>query len=271
MEGGVLPWKKQAILNNSPNVDDYGKPLPPPPIGFYWNRLSDGRWELLHYDDKIAEPSEICTFQTILEHVVMPNDTIQGICLRYGVSQVSLRQYNNFSGNAFRSRKTLKIPLQPGQPIHVQLNSEEILIQRFKNETGESTEEAKFYLNEHKGNLESALQDWRKDDEWVGKQLPLAIPCAAISATHPAQQSVTPNEDKRRQPASGIAPMSVEQAQGPGHVQGSKENTAPIDISSLHKRAIAPFALITDMLSSDSRRSKLMVAEEGSMEPMLSG
>ena len=36
---------------------------------------------------------------SVLEHVVMPGDTIQGICLRYRVSAVELRRHNNFSGN----------------------------------------------------------------------------------------------------------------------------------------------------------------------------
>ena len=37
-------------------------------------------------------------YPSVLEHVVMPNDTIQGICLRYRVSAVELRRHNGFSG-----------------------------------------------------------------------------------------------------------------------------------------------------------------------------
>jgi hypothetical protein len=35
---------------------------------------------------------------SVLEHVVMPGDTIQGICLRYRVSAIELRRHNGFSG-----------------------------------------------------------------------------------------------------------------------------------------------------------------------------
>ena len=150
----------------SSDLDDYGKPLPPPPLGFYWSRLDDGSWEVLEF-----APREECgqeDFITVekasmIEHVVMPSDTLQGKCsiiysslfinshsfglthritcaisgtsishqchhyhenynwhnvclhrLVSGVSAVSLRQANTFSGSAFRSRKVLRIPLEPG-------------------------------------------------------------------------------------------------------------------------------------------------------------
>jgi hypothetical protein len=46
MEGGYKPWKTQRIIDNSPDLDSYGKPLPPPPPGFYWERKEDRSWEL---------------------------------------------------------------------------------------------------------------------------------------------------------------------------------------------------------------------------------
>jgi hypothetical protein len=38
------------------------------------------------------------TNPSVVEHVVLPGDTIQGLCLRYRVSAVELRRHNNFSG-----------------------------------------------------------------------------------------------------------------------------------------------------------------------------
>ena len=47
-----------------------------------------------------------------VEHVVMPTDTLQGICLSYKVSATRLRQANQFSGNTLLlAPKKLIIPL----------------------------------------------------------------------------------------------------------------------------------------------------------------
>ena len=47
MEGGYKPWRTQTIVNNSPDLDSYGRPLPPPPSGYYWERRDDLSWELM--------------------------------------------------------------------------------------------------------------------------------------------------------------------------------------------------------------------------------
>lgn len=47
-----------------------------------------------------------------VEHVVMPTDTLQGVCLQYKVSATRLRQANQFSGNTLLlAPKKLIIPL----------------------------------------------------------------------------------------------------------------------------------------------------------------
>ena len=47
-----------------------------------------------------------------VEHVVLPTDTLQGICLAYKVSTTRLRQANHFSGNSLLlAPKKLVIPL----------------------------------------------------------------------------------------------------------------------------------------------------------------
>ena len=63
------------------DLDDYGKPLPPPPVGFYWSRLEDGSWEILEYEKmKSSDDNDFVTFDSssVIEHVVMPSDTLQG-------------------------------------------------------------------------------------------------------------------------------------------------------------------------------------------------
>lgn len=47
-----------------------------------------------------------------LEHVVLPTDTLQGLCLAYKISATKLRMENNFSGNSLQmAPKKLKIPV----------------------------------------------------------------------------------------------------------------------------------------------------------------
>jgi hypothetical protein len=50
MEGGYKPWKVQNIIDNSPDLDSYGKPLPPPPPGYFWERRENLSWELMRYE-----------------------------------------------------------------------------------------------------------------------------------------------------------------------------------------------------------------------------
>jgi LysM repeat protein len=51
-----------------------------------------------------------------LEHVVLPSDTLQGICLAYKISSQKLRQANCFSGNTLLlAPKKLVIPISPQQ------------------------------------------------------------------------------------------------------------------------------------------------------------
>ena len=47
-----------------------------------------------------------------VEHIVLPTDTFQGVCLSYKVSASHLRRANHFSGNSLHSApKKLLIPL----------------------------------------------------------------------------------------------------------------------------------------------------------------
>jgi hypothetical protein len=120
---------------------------------------------------------------SVLEHVVLPNDTIQGICLRYRISAVDLRRYNLFSGNNFKFKKTLRIPIEPGAPVMVQLNTPEVLQQVFQNITGESAIESRVYLDEHKWDLEAALAGWKADDTWTKHQFSYTTPEGLNAAT----------------------------------------------------------------------------------------
>jgi hypothetical protein len=50
---------------------------------------------------------------TLIEHIILPKDTLQGICIQYKVSPTRLRQVNQFSGsNLFSAPKRLLIPIK---------------------------------------------------------------------------------------------------------------------------------------------------------------
>jgi len=160
-DGKPLPWQLRRIVHDSPDLDAYAYPLPHPPAGLYWQREEDRSWVLKKYEILRTESITTVTFpaRSVIEHVIMPSDTFQGICLRYRVSAVDLRRFNNFSGTAFRSKQVLRIPVEPGSPIQVQEdNDESIIQQRFMNATGESSTEANFYLSEFSWDLEDALR-----------------------------------------------------------------------------------------------------------------
>lgn len=169
MEGGMLPWRTQTIVNNCPDIAEAcAKSLPPPPSGFYWERKEEnGDWVLLSIPKNFAEDGAIVfTNPSILEHVVMPGDTLQGICLRYRVSAVDLRRANMFSGNNIQFKTSLLIPINGGAIIRPQIETNEVLLQRFKNLTSEGMQEARMYLDDNDWDFQKALESWKADRHW---------------------------------------------------------------------------------------------------------
>jgi hypothetical protein len=179
------------------DFDDYGKPLPSPPHGHYWERQENKTWILKKL--KLVEELDTTVFteQSLLEHVVLPSDTIQGICLRYRISATELRRYNMFSGNSIRFKKTLRIPIEPNTPVIVQKDTEEVILQKFKNLTGENTTESKIYLENSNWNLETAFKNWKNDEDFE-RQYELnenleSLPCTVV-VNIPELHVVTPFE-----------------------------------------------------------------------------
>lgn len=166
----MLPWKAQKVVNLSPDIDYFSKSLPPPPSGHFWERQDNGEWVLfrLPVDETSGLNSMEFTKPSIFEHTVMPTDTLQGICLRYRVSPVTLRRMNMFSGNNIQFKKTLLISIEGGCMIEFQQNTEEVTLQKFRNITQEGVAESRLYLDEHGWNLELALAAWRNDETWIG-------------------------------------------------------------------------------------------------------
>jgi LysM repeat protein len=169
MEGGMMPWREQKVVNLSPDLDYFSKSLPPPPSGHFWERQDNGEWVLFRmpYNESVGINTMEFSKPSIFEHTIMPTDTLQGICLRYRVSATVLRRMNMFSGNNIHFKKSLLIPVQGGCLIEFQQVTTEVVLQKFRNATQENAAECRLYLDEHNWNLEAALAAWRNDESWA--------------------------------------------------------------------------------------------------------
>ena len=107
-----------------------------------------------------------------LEHVVLPTDTLQGLCLAYKISATRLRMINGFSGNSLQlAPKKLRIPTpttKAGIMIRTQdKTSREYKLYAFCAELiNMELVEAKAYLDLSNWDLEEALRSAREDDGW---------------------------------------------------------------------------------------------------------
>jgi LysM repeat protein len=107
-----------------------------------------------------------------VEHVVLPTDTLQGICIAYKVSATHLRRANHFSGTLHSAPKKLVIPLSKQALktgfIRVQdTDTKEYKLQYFQAEFRDITAtEAKAYLELADWDLKDAVQSAKEDREW---------------------------------------------------------------------------------------------------------
>mmetsp|Transcript_597 Transcript_597/g.663 ORF Transcript_597/g.663 Transcript_597/m.663 type:complete len:219 (-) Transcript_597:168-824(-) len=205
-DGGLLAWKRQQITGNP--ACDYStlkNPLPNPPPGQTWVRdpetrewfvvdinviegvessgddtkqvndvdnVSKGRVHSLQIDNKLKEllPDD-CDY---VSHQIEPSDTFQGICIKYGVSALTLRRLNKFSGsNLILAPAILTVPLKRHVGGSSTIVTKDTQISQFLNafrchEISKSLgrKEAIAYLDMHDGNLEAAIQDAKEDFGW---------------------------------------------------------------------------------------------------------
>mmetsp|Transcript_6409 Transcript_6409/g.7953 ORF Transcript_6409/g.7953 Transcript_6409/m.7953 type:complete len:199 (+) Transcript_6409:100-696(+) len=185
-EGGIYPWKRQTIEGNP--VADYSclnQPLPQLPKGQQW--IKEGReWRIvdvlgaaipLKTDANVLVKERVPDNCDFVQHFVKPTDTLQGLCLKYGVTPVVLRQVNKFSGsNLNLAPQTLVIPLEKSRVVtgkkEQELSSEGKInkfILAFRNNKAStlvSRKEAIAYLDMNDGNLELAIEDAKEDFGW---------------------------------------------------------------------------------------------------------
>lgn len=205
-EGGILRWKTQK-LNVKPTLStkDILNPLPNPPEGYEWKvddasrtwsiqRISSDSNEFENQGVKNLKPVQPPYFsdvkpdvpppayddyvkQKYLEHVIMPTDTLQGICLRYKITAVKLRQVNQFSGSSLLlAPPKLYIPitdaaLESGAVRIQDRTSKDFKMLSFMAELrglnmSIGKKEADFYLNLHDWDVDAALREARDDYGW---------------------------------------------------------------------------------------------------------
>eukprot|EP00903_Cladosiphon_okamuranus_P005951 g5877.t2 len=201
-EGRWLPWKEQKVdIRPTPDYKELAKPLKKPPHGLEWRRLEDGAWELRQMrkalsvlkqegqeeDRTLAEDEQKETEEGLgeeedrapefLEHVVMPDDTLLGICLKYKVKDRELRRLNGFVGSHFRMCDVLIIPntfaagQQPVQrAIGKQPMTRDDMMQIFRKASQLGAQEARFYLEASAWDLAKALAEWREENRWEAEQ-----------------------------------------------------------------------------------------------------
>lgn len=122
-----------------------------------------------------------------------------------------------FSGNAFKSKKALRIPIDKGVSIRLQANDNDLILQRFKNLTNEYELESKFYLDENEYNLEKAYQAWVDDQKWASEHVDEEgnfdnsdiiedeeIIAADVSYEDPTRKIVTPFEISYEEPNEDV-------------------------------------------------------------------
>jgi LysM repeat protein len=139
--------------------------LPTAPDGFVWILNPDETCSLVAKPG--VEPSGLVSKQLVIEHLVMPDDTLQGICLRYNTSTLDVKRRNYLSSNAISHLRILKIAVKPYTSFKVQLASEDVILQKFQNATHEQVTESRLYLEESGYDLDKALHAWKLDEEWV--------------------------------------------------------------------------------------------------------
>lgn len=195
-EGGLYAWKVQTVdQHRGPSgVTDYNTlkgRLPNPPKGKVWHRdLETREWSIVQapinneHETDCQEPLNSKDTEPdtkYLEHVVLPTDTFQGLCLRYKVKPLVLRQLNKFSGNELMSApKKLLIPcgkVNVQKSEFQEASSESYKIRSFcarikglRNDNM-SSKEARIYLASCEWNISDAVKkalaeiDWERDQE----------------------------------------------------------------------------------------------------------
>mmetsp|Transcript_15637 Transcript_15637/g.22274 ORF Transcript_15637/g.22274 Transcript_15637/m.22274 type:complete len:232 (+) Transcript_15637:156-851(+) len=181
-EGAQLPWKMQKVdASRGPagNYSSLSSPLPKPPKGMKWEQDTETHeWQLIEEvtlaPDNSLKGAEINNNNKgPLEHIVLPTDTLAGICIRYKVTPTQLRQANRFSGsNLSLAPSKLIIPVNGVVVVQKQdESSPEFKIHALISILPQlNRTEAQAYLKMADWDLKCAIQDAKDDLAWEASQ-----------------------------------------------------------------------------------------------------
>jgi LysM repeat protein len=191
------PDERSVRIDESPAFGEPLDPLPTPPSNCRWRRNDDGTYCIEHFNAETMET-------VVVEHTVMPCDTLQGICLRYKASVLDVRRLNYLSSNNIRSYVVLKVPVKPLEAITIQLNSIDVVEEKFRGKTGEPVLEAKYYLEDVNYDLNAALALWKEDDDWA--KLTKTNESAHIPSTDPTSKKDFDISEKSTRDSTELLP-----------------------------------------------------------------
>ena len=192
--------------------------LPNPPAGQQWIRVNND-WQLVSTppDDADAPAPEPSAPR---EHVVLPSDTLQGLCLRYKTTARKLKQANpalDLGNSSLRGVDVLRIPGSgPAQP-----NSQDVKLARVRAAVPSlSNAEARFYLSVE-ATVEGAVARARADAAWerrhtsTGRDAGSDASGAAWERRGRGDWATTPEPDRGVEAAVASAEAFIRQAQQP--------------------------------------------------------
>ena len=181
----IFSRSRERIGSDYVNITDLtSSPLPAPPKGMYWEN-KNGEWKCINVQtasplsgegepNLLEEGGNSCSTDDYIwiDHLVLPGDTLRGICLKYRCSAVELRRYNNFSGDAFRSRKSLCIKVSrkrvdSGDVLVQDKSLVEVKTQELRSRIHEPSEECMYYLKENDYDVDKAFKAWEEDEKFT--------------------------------------------------------------------------------------------------------
>lgn len=143
---------------------------------------------LLHsYNQMVTRYSSANSADGFITHVISDTDTLSGIALRYGVNVNDVRNANRLVGvgdQAIYKLMVIKVPINPshvpeqgGLDLAAYNLLKRRMIARFARKSGcHSSDEAKYYLETHHFDFDTAMSEFSKD-----ASVPLPTPPKTIS------------------------------------------------------------------------------------------
>mmetsp|Transcript_2876 Transcript_2876/g.7897 ORF Transcript_2876/g.7897 Transcript_2876/m.7897 type:complete len:427 (+) Transcript_2876:114-1394(+) len=169
--GFVVPGPRVGSVRSISSLDQDTSPQTTLSVPFKIQRTNSS--STLDSQDNVLGPSGKGILGVdYVEHVCLPTDTMQGICIAYNVSASQLRRANHFSGTLHSAPEKLLIPLSKQALrtgfIRVQdTDTKEYKLHYFQAEfPNMSAVEAKVYLELADWKVKDALKSAKEDLEW---------------------------------------------------------------------------------------------------------